>query len=369
MKLVVIGIGDCGSNVAAEFVRLGNKARAETGVDVLVRSYAINDDQALLNSLRKVGEKLLTIQLPAPEASNKNAEAGAYLMKTNGDRIIATMKAGEFFETDAFLLVASTAGCVGSGGISVLARKLKDRYVNKPVYALIVLPLSAESNIPICVYNTALCLKSIDKNADAVFLFDNEKVMSEASIKSAASNEVVNREIVAPFFDLLRASEKVDPKFLGTSNIGIGDIVQSLSGWSAIGYGTAQLTTGGFSLFKKSDNFESKGEETVKAMEAMSAALAHFSIECKLEDARKALYLMCMPSRNANINMTRAVGNRLRELTNNGEVRGGDFYGVKDYASVTLIASRINYLEKVKDYYERASSAVAEIKKRENPEP
>ncbi len=369
MKLVVIGIGDCGSNIAAEFVRLGSKAKAETGVDVLVRSYAINDDQASLSALRKVGEKLLTIQLPASAVGNKQIEAGAELMKANGDRIIATMKAGEFFETDAFLLVSSSAGCIGSGGVSILARKLKDRYVNKPLYALIVLPLQAEVNIPLCVYNTALCLKSIDKTADAVFLFDNEKVMSEASIKSAASNDMVNREIVSPFFDLLRASEKVDPRFLGTRNIGVGDIVQSLSGWSAIGYGTAQIPSSGFSLFKKGDNFESKGEETVKVMEAMSAALAHFSIECRLEDARKALYLLCVPSKNANINMTRSVGNRLRELTNNGEVRGGDFYGVNDIATVTLIASRITYLDKIKDYYERASNVAAQINKRENPTP
>ena len=272
MKLVVIGIGDCGSNVAAEFVRLNSRARSETGVEVIVRSYAINDDLAALNQLRKVGDKLLTIQLPAPSTSGKESEVGAELMKANGDRIIATMRAGEFFETDAFMLVAGSAGFIGSGGISVLARKLKDRYVNKPVYALIVLPLSAESNVPTSVYNTALCLKSIDKTADAVFLFDNEKVRSEASIKSAASNDAINREIVTPFFELLRASEKVDPKFLGTSNIGIGDIVQSLNGWTAIGYGTAQISSGGFSLFRKGDSFEHKGEETIKAMEAMGSA-------------------------------------------------------------------------------------------------
>ena len=369
MKLVVIGIGDCGSNIAAEFVRLNSRARSETGVEVIVRSYAINDDLAALNVLRKVGDKLLTIQLPAPSTSGKESEVGADLMKANGDRIIATMRAGEFFETDAFMLVAGSSGFIGSGGISILARKLKERYVNKPVYALIVLPLSAENNVPTSVYNTALCLKSIDKTADAVFLFDNEKVRSEASIKAAASNDAVNREIVTPFFELLRASEKVDPKFLGTSNIGIGDIVQSLNGWTAIGYGTAQISSGGFSMFKKSDNFEHKGEETIKAMEAMSSALSHFSIDCKLEDARKALYLLCVPSKNANINMTRSVGNRLRELTNNGEVRGGDFYGVRDHAAVTLIASRINYLEKIKDYYERASVLAPDLKKRETQSP
>ncbi|MBN1374656.1 MAG: hypothetical protein JXA01_00730 [Dehalococcoidia bacterium] len=369
MKLVVIGIGDCGSNIAAEFVRLGSRARSETGVDVIVRSYAINDDLSSLNALRKVGDKLLTIQLPEASSTIKESEVGAELMRANGDRIIATMRAGEFFETDAFMLVAGSAGYIGSGGISILARKLKDRYVNKPVYALIVLPLTAESNVPTCVYNTALCLKSIDKTADAVFLFDNEKVRSEASIKKEAGNDAINREIVTPFFELLRASEKVDPKFLGTSNIGIGDIVQSFNGWTAIGYGTAQISSGGFSMFKRGDNFEHKGEETVKAMEAMSAALSHFSIECRLEDARKALYLLCVPSKNANINMTRSVGNRLRELTNNGEVRGGDFYGVRDHAAVTLVASRITYLEKVKDYYERAVSVAAELKKRETPSP
>jgi cell division GTPase FtsZ len=369
MQLVVIGIGDCGSNIAAEFVRLSSRARSETGAEIIVRSYAINDDLPALNALRKVGDNLLTIQLPAPSSSNKDSGVGADLMKANGDRIIATMRAGEFFETDAFMLVAGSAGRIGSGGISILARKLKDRYVNKPVYALIVLPLHAEGNVPTHVYNTALCLKSIDKTADAVFLFDNEKVRSEASIKSAVGNDVVNREIVTPFFDLLRASEKVDPKFLGSSNMGIGDIVQSLNGWTAIGYGTAQISSGGFPLFKKGKSFESKGEENVKAMEAMSSALSHFSIECRLEDARKALYLLCVPSKNANINMTGSVGNRLRQLTNNGEVRGGDFYGVKDHAAVTLIASRITYIEKVKDYYQRASGMAADLNKSETQSP
>ncbi len=365
MKFVVIGIGDCGSNLAAEFVRLGGKARAETGVEILVRSYAINDDMTALNALRKMGDKLLTIQLPPPATPNKESEVGAELMRANGDRIIATMKAGEFFDTDAFLLVAGSAGFIGSGGISILARKLKDRYVNKPVYALIVLPLAAEDKVPTYVYNTALCLKAIDKTADAVFLFDNEKVRAEASAKEMAGNEVINREIVAPFYDLCRASEKVDPRFLGSSNIGVGDIVQSLNGWTAIGYGTASMSSGGFSLFKRGNSFTSKGEETIKAMEALSAALAHFSIECKLEDAHKALYLLCMPSKNANISMTRAVGTQLRELTDNGEVRGGDFYGVRDYAAVTIVASRITYLEKIKDYYERASNIAPELKKTE----
>jgi len=369
MKLVVIGVGDCGSNIAAAFVRLASRARAETGVEILVRSYAINDDQQKLTAMRKLGDKLLTIALPSPSTTRKESEVGAETMRVNGDRILATMRAGEFFETDAFMLVAGSGGCIGSGGISLLARKLKDRYVNKPVYALVVLPLAAESNVPTCVYNTALCLKSIDKAADAIFLFDNEKVRSEASTVSQAGNDAINREIVIPFFDLLRASERVDPKYVGTSHLSVGDIVQTLNGWSAIGFGMSQLSPGGLSWFKRGDGFENKGAETVKAMEAMSAALSHFSVECRLEDARKALYLLCVPVKHANVNGTRSVGNRLRELTNDGEVRGGDFYGVKDKAHVTLVASKITYLDKIKDYYERASSLAPELKKNETNQP
>ena len=366
MKLVVIGIGDCGGNIAAEFVRLASRAKSETGVEILVRSYAINDDKIKLETLRKVGDRLLTIPLPAPETNRKESDVGADLMKVNGDRIIATMRAGEFFDADAFMLVASSAGYIGSGGVHVLARKLKEKYVNKPVYALIVLPLAAECKQPTAVYNTALCLKAVDKTADAIFLFDNEKVRAEASTGAPAENDAVNREIVLPFYDLLRASERVDPRLLGTSNVGVGDIVQSFSGWSAIGFGVARLPSSGFSLFKRGDSFENKSEETVKAMEAMSAALSHFSIECRLEDARKGLYLLCVPAKHANIGMTRAVGNRLRELTNNGEVRGGDFYGVKDDAHVTLVASKITFLDKIKEYYERASGLATELKKPEN---
>ncbi len=330
--------------------------------------WATNDDKARLEVLRRVGERLLAIPLPSPETGRKESDVGADLMKVNGDRIISTMRAGEFFDADAFMLVAGSAGYIGSGGVPVLARKLKEKYVNKPVYALIVLPLAVEGRQPTAVYNTALCLKAVDKTTDAVFLFDNEKVRSEASTKSQAENDLVNRDIVLPFYDLLRASERVDPKLLGTNKLGVGDIIQSLHGWSAIGAGSAHLPSAGFSLFKRGDSFESKSEETVKAMEAMSAALSHFSIECRLEDARKGLYLLSVPAKHANIGMTRAVGNRLRELTNNGEVHGGDFYGVRDDAYVTLVASHITFLDKIKEYYERASNLAAEIKP-ENPLP
>jgi len=42
-----------------------------------------------------------------------------------------------------------------------------------------------------------------------------------------------------------------------------------------------------------------------------------------------------VPAQGANVNMVKAVSNRLLELTNNAEIRGGDFYGVRNYAQVT----------------------------------
>jgi hypothetical protein len=89
-------------------------------------------------------------------------------------------------------------------------------------------------------------------------------------------------------------------------------------------------------------------------MEAMSSALANLSINISLEDAGKALYLLSIPAQGANVDMVKVLGNHLRELTNNAEIRGGDFYWARGVAQVTLIFSNLKYIEKVKSYYDRA---------------
>ncbi len=173
-----------------------------------------------------------------------------------------------------------------------------------------------------------------------------------------------NKEIVSPYYDLLCASERADPKFAGTRSLGIGDMMQTLKGWTAIGAGKSDFQVASKPFWKSTSNFQEKGAETQKAMEAMNLALGNLSIDFQLGEAHKAIYLLSVPAEGANINMVKAIGNRLLELTKNAEIRGGDYYGARNYAQVTLVISDLAYVDIIKNYYDRAISLT-----RPSPEP
>lgn len=356
MKLLIIGVGDCGCRLATEFAWLNKTAKAKRRVSIVTRAYALNNDQASLAALTQTGlEWLQPVFIRGSlEGGKKSAEAGAELMRHESDRVMAAMRLGGFFEADAFLFVAGAAGSLGSGGVPVIAQLLRERYVDKPIYALIVFPFDSEAAEPQCVHNTAVCLKSIDNVADAVILVDNGGLRAAGDITPIEDMGSVNKEIVFPFYDLLCAGEVSSSKYVGAKVLDAGDIVQTLTGWTAIGVGKTQLSASIFP-WRKIRDFREKGSETLSAMEAMNSALAQLSIDCKLEDAGKALYLLSVPAKQANIDMVKDLGNRLRELAYNAEIRGGNFYGIRGFAQVTVVASELIYVGRIKNYYDRAA--------------
>lgn len=356
MKLVIVGVGDCGCRLAGQFVELDKKARAKQHASIVTRAYAINDDQAGLKALGGGGTKVLQPVLIRSliGGDDKTSEGGAKLMRQESERVLTAMRMGGFFEADAFLFVAGAAGSLGSGGAPVIAQILKERYVDKPVYALIVLPFGSEASEARYIHNTAVCLKSIANVADAVILVDNGGLTGWEDTMLDEDMESVNKGIVFPFYDLLCASEVVGSKTAGTNVLDAGDIVQTLAGWTAIGIGRVPFSTSRFP-WRRSPEFQEKGAETLKAMEAMNLALIRLSIDCKLENAGKALYLLSIPAKQANFDMVKALGNRLRELAENAELREGNFYGAKKCAQVTVVVSELVYLERIKSYYDRAA--------------
>lgn len=356
MKLLVLGIGDCGSRIAGEFSELNRKAKAERRVQILANSYAINNDQPKLIWLKTNHRELQTIYVGRTLEGEKSAKAGADIMREEGTRVLIAVKPGDFYLTNAILLVAGSGGYFGSGGIPVMAQLLKERHVGKPVYALIVLPFESEAADPKCVVNTAVCLKSIQQVTDAVFLVDNRKFRVHGHAPSAHDTGVINKDIVSAYYDLLCASEHLDPKNTGARTLGIGDMMQTLRGWTAIGIGGTEFQVSVKTFWRTVPSFKEKGAETQKAIEAMSLALGRLSIDFNLREAHKAIYLLSVPAEGANVDMVKAVGNRLLELTNNAEIRGGDFYGVKNSAQVTLVLSDLSYVEAVKNYYDQAIS-------------
>ncbi len=362
MKLLVIGVDNCGSRLAGEFTELNKRAKAERRVQIITNAYAVNNDKASLESIKADHRDLRTIAIGRSlEDTDKLAEAGAELMREEGGRVLTVVEASDYYDTDAILFVAGSAGNLGSGGVPILAQQLRDRHVGKPIYALIVLPFESETAKHKCIYNTAVCLKSIHKIADAVFLVDNEKFKFKRKATSIEDMSDINKEIVFPYYDLFCASEEVGPKYAGFRNLGVGDMLQTLSGWTAIGVGTTEFPVSK-SFLKPIQSFQEKGSETTKTLEAMNAALGRLSIDFALEDASKALYLLSIPAKGANVDMVKTLGNRLRELTNNAEIRGGDFYGAKDCAQVTLVLSGLTYVETVKSYYDRAVDSAQTLK-------
>jgi cell division GTPase FtsZ len=336
VKLLVIGIGKCGSALAGELSELNKRARSERHVQIIAGAYAVDNDKERLPEIRSKYRDVQTILLGRSlDGVSSSAEAGAEIMREEGGRVLTLIKSSDFYNTDAVLLIAASAGNLGSGGISVLASQLKDRHIGKPIYTLVVLPFESEAEKTESIYNTALCLNSLQRVADAVFLFDNEKFRRQAAGPGSNDTNSISKEMAFPFYDLLCASEQVDVKLAGARRLGIGDMLQTLKGWSSVGYGQTDFPMSK-SFWKTSQNFQEKGSETQKAQQAMS------------------LYLLSIPAEGANMDMVKVVGNRLMELTNNAEIRGGDFYGARDSAQVTLILSDLTYIEDVKGYFDKA---------------
>jgi cell division GTPase FtsZ len=356
MKLLVIGIGDCGCRIAREFAELNRVAKSERHVDIITCAYGINNEEAVLEDIagKSPPETFKPVPIRGSLAMDKSSDAGARIMRQEAERVMLALRLGAFVETDAFMLVASAGGTLGSGGISVLAQLLKERRAGKPVYALIVLPFDSELDDPRIVQNSAVCVKSISRAADAVILVDNGGLGTETTVMPVEAIAKANKDIVYQFYDLLCAGEMAGVKYAGGKVLDAGDIVQTFAGWTSIGTGKAPL---GSSLlpWKRTESFDEKSSETLRAIEAMNMALMHLSVDCKLEDAGRALFLLSAPPKQANVDMIKVLANRMKELAPNAELRNGSFYGAKNFVQVTVAVSELVYLDRVKTLYERAA--------------
>ena len=182
MKLVVIGFGQCGGRIADEFARINKKARSQRGIEIAPGVFAVNTDAADLSGLQNIKSDyqhrvLIGGRKTGGHGVGKINELGAEVANEDADKIVDAIRtARRFYEADAFMVAASSAGGTGSGGLPIITKHIKDRYADKPVYNLIVLPFEhEEANEERTIYNTATCLKSAGAVADAVFLVDNQR--------------------------------------------------------------------------------------------------------------------------------------------------------------------------------------------------
>ena len=370
MKFVVVGFGQCGNRVADEFARLNKRARGQRGIEITPGVFAVNTDAADLSGLYTIKPDYQHRILIGGEKTRghgvaKLSELGAEIAREDGDKVIDAIRATKrFFETDAFLLVAGAAGGTGSGAIPIMIQQLKERYADKAVYALIILPFEHEEETEErTIYNTAICLKSVYSVADAVFLVDNQRyVRKDFSLRNNIAK--INELIVEPFYNLLCAGEEKKAKHIGAKMLDAGDIMQTLSGWTAIGYGKSPLPLIRLP-FERTRNFRKKSIETHKGIQAMDEATSELSIHCNPRDSARALYLITAPAKEMNMDLIKELGDYLRGVAPEAIIRSGDYPRERGMIDVTVILSQLRDVEKVRTYYARSAGIVEAIKRKQ----
>jgi cell division GTPase FtsZ len=368
MKLTVIGLGQCGCRIADHFARLNVKARAQRKATIAPTVIAVNTDQADLTGLRFIKNDythrvLLGLRQTLGHGVGKINELGAQLAKEDGDKVLDAVKASpQFYETHAFLLIAGAAGGTGSGALPIIARAVKDRYIGKPVYALVVLPFEHEQATESrSTYNTATCLKSTYDLVDAIFLADNQRyVRKDASLVSNIDS--INRMIAEPFYDFMCAGEVTKAKYVGSRTIDAGDIIASLEGWTAIGLGRTELPSFRFPWEIRKKTFRDKALESFRGTQALDATISDLSLTCNPKDAGKAIYIISGPEKDLNMDMVKSVSDYIKELASTALIRGGDFPGEKHFIDVTLILSQLAFVPRIKEFYEQATQYAQEHK-------
>jgi len=370
MKLVVIGLGQCGGRIADQFSRLNRKARSQRGIEIATGAFAVNTDAADLSGLTNIKRDyqhriLIGGRKTGGHGVGKINELGAEIAREDSDKVIDAIRATRrFYETDAFLLIAGAAGGTGSGGIPVIMQHVKERYADKPVYACIVLPFEHEEETEErATYNAATCLKSTYSVADAVFLVDNQRyIRKDSSLRN--NLEKINALIADPFYNLLCAGEEKKPKYIGAKLLDAGDIMQTVVGWTVLGYGTSALP-----LIRlpgeRTRDFRKKGSETLKGVQTMDKAISELSLRCDPADSRRALYLISAPHKEMSVDLIKELGEYLRSIAPQAIIRNGDYPRERGSLDVSVVLSELSDVEKIREYYTRSTSLIPEIKKRQ----
>ena len=198
--------------------------------------------------------------------------------------------------------------------------------------------------------------------ADAVILVDNQRyVRKDFSLKSNLSK--INSLIVEPFYNLLCAGEEKKARNVGAKTLDAGDIIQTLLGWTVLGYGESKLSRIKLPFGKK--GFRDKSTETHKGIQAMDEAISELSAFCNPKDASRALYLLSAPAKEINMDLVKELGDWLKDLAPNAIIRNGDYPRQSGTLNVTLILSELSDVEKVRNYYNKSTNLVPVIKQRQ----
>ena len=362
MKIVAVGIGQCGCNIADEFYGINNYSKSflNRRIEILTEAFAVNTDETDLGGLRHIPKDkrhrimIGTMTTFGHGVGKINTDAAKIAKAHHPVVIDSILQSKKFHESDGIVVIASGGGGTGSGAIGWVVKGLKER-IEKPVYAMVVLPFAYEENGGAfhAVTNTATCLKTVNQYADAVFLLDNER-FGRMGTSLAADLKEINHKMAESFYDIFCAGEEKKQKYVGSKVVDAGDIKQSLEGVSAIGRGEISLST--FYRLRK-DQFREGVKEAFSVAGALGQAVNNLSLGLKIEDARKILLLLCAPKDVISLSVLEECSTFLREKSPESAIRIGDYPRRGTQTSVTLVVSKLTKVTRMEDLYLRAEES------------
>ena len=402
MKLVVVGAGQGGSNIADEFVGLGKwvwknrRIRIFTGTDedpISKGVFAVNLGAGDLYGLQNIPQTddhtiLLgtTDEFRGRGAGKVNAD-GAEQARRGGHKIISTIRDhGDVPSADALMVIATTAGGTGSGSVGVIVDLLKEAF-KKPVYAMLVLPFENQYDDPDSMVNTATCIKRVLDNsaADAVFLVDNQKFV-RGNQTMTYNYAQINRRIADSFIDILCVGEETDRRYIGEL-LDANDVIRILHGATAIGVAQTTIPKKSNTLLgrmrgngNKSKHFSVAKTQIERAQNVLHQALGELSIDCELwedgvshYDAQSVLGLFSGPSDEATEEIVEMMDNTLAERIPGAGRRKGTYPGrISDTIGFTIIVSNIGKgaaMDRIETFFVDAAKMLGEVQhKREGRE-
>ena len=388
MKLVVVGTGQGGSNIADEFVAMGQwvwrnrRLRLFTGVNndpIYQGVFAVNLGAGDLYGLQHIPQTddhtiLMgtTDEFRGRGAGKVNAD-GAEQARRNSRKITSAIRDyGDVYSADAILVIGTTAGGTGSGSVGVIIDMLKEEF-KKPVYAMLVLPFEHQYDEPDSVINTATCLKKVVDNsmADAVFLVDNQKFVRKN--ESIGFNfQMINRRIADSFMDVLCVGEETDRRFIGEV-LDANDVIRVLHGPTAIGVSHSQIPHRKPGLLDRfvanghnAKHFSVSKAQIERAQTVVNQALAELSLDCEyvedgkvMYDAQHVLGLFSGPSGEATDEIVEMMDSTFAERVPGAGRRKGTYPGrTSDTISVTVLVSNLGEgaaIRKVEWFYREAT--------------
>jgi cell division GTPase FtsZ len=398
MKLVVVGTGQGGSNIADEFVVLGKwmwdnrRIRIFTGGDndpIHRGVFAINLGAGDLYSLQHIPQSddhsiLLgtTDEFRGRGAGKVNAD-GAEQARKESKKIVTTIRDnGDVPNADAIMVIATTAGGTGSGSVGVIIDMLKESF-HKPVYAMLVLPFANQYDDPDSMINTATCLKKVLENsrADAVFIIDNQKFVRSHETMTVNYSQI-NRQIADSFMDILCVGEETDRRFIGEV-LDANDVIRILHGPTAIGVSQSRVPKRSLSFFDRlkgrgnnghnGKHFSASKAQIERAQNVLSQALGEMSVDCEhweagtaTYDAQNVLGLFSGPQEEATQEIVEMMDNYLAERVPGAGRRKGTYPGrTSDTIGITVIVSNLGKgaaMDMIEGIYTEATKMMGEVK-------